>query len=164
MLAVIFNSRLFLFCVVLLFGCGSGEKVVSNSSKQTCIPSEGRVPLTQENFYRMFEKNQAAYYIEEKPNLLLAVRVKEGLDKSEIMGKFISIIFSKFDFLCDNREKLILICYTGLPGERKNLGVMFRIQDIRKMQEGKIKLDELTEMAKFSENLDLSSITPMLSH
>ena len=151
--------------LALAVGCGcSGAKKdgKTSTSASSCVPKTGTQLLMPQTYHKFFEKDQAAYYLEEGSNLLLAIRVKEELNPAEVMGKFLALVTSKFDFGCDTREKLILICYKGLIEEKRNVGMMVTVGDLRLMQEGTIGIDELSDRAKYVEGLDLSSIKPLI--
>jgi hypothetical protein len=146
-------------------GCscsGAKKEDKTPASGPSCTQKAETETLQPQTFHKFFEKDQAAYYLEEGSNLLLAIRVKEELSPSEVMGKFLALIISKFDFICDAREKLILICYQGVIEEKRNVGMMVAVSDLKMMQEGKIGIDELSERAKYVEGLDLSSIRPLM--
>ncbi len=148
--------------LVVGFGCsGAGrgrgaEATVLTEGK--CVPIQGRKTLRPQTFRALFEAGQAVYYIEENGTVLLLIRLKEEIDPAETLGKFLALAVRKFDFVCDDREKLILVCYQGALEERRNVGVMISVDDLKSLQEGRIEIDTLSERASYVEGLDVSSV------
>jgi len=100
--------------------------------------------------------------VAEGDNLLLAIRIKEDMETAEVMGKFLVLITSKFDFYCDKRKQIILVCYKGLIEEKRNIGMLIEVSDLKMLQKGIIDIDELSERAKYIEGLDMGSVKSLI--
>lgn len=147
--------------ILAIAGCHPGGRIINQPGKKCLLKEDSKV-LNPENFNRYFKKKQAAYYIEEGENLLLAIRIKKSAEIEEVIGRFFSLIITKFDFHCDSRKKIIIVCYKGYIEEKNNIGMLLDVKDITKFQDGVLSLDELSERIKYVKGLNLSSVKPLL--
>ena len=144
-------------------GCG-GLKKNSNADPgaAACTRKPGTGVLEPESYNKLFKKGQAAYYIQEDKNLLLAARIKKDADAADMVGKLLILIITSFDFICDKREKIILVCYKGIVSEMDNVGMVVNVDDIRLLQEEKIDISELADRSQSRERVDLSSVSSVI--
>lgn len=143
--------------------CSGSEKGTPTSAAGTkCTLAEGTDELNPQTYHKYFEKHQAAYYVAEGDNLLLAIRIKEDMETAEVMGKFLVLVTSRFDFYCDKRKQIILVCYKGLIEEKRNIGMLIEVSDLKMLQKGIIDIDELSERAKYIEGLDMGSVKSLI--
>jgi hypothetical protein len=144
-------------------GCGGEHKAgVGTPAKQSCSRTPDTTELKPEPFQKMFKSHQAAYYVAEGENILLAIRVKEDLDTAEVMGKFLALVTTKFDFVCEKHVQIILVCYKGFIEEKRNIGMLLDIGDLRLLQRGDIGIEELSDRARYIEGLDLGSVKSLI--
>ena len=144
-------------------GCSGAHKAAPGAEPAgTCKPAAGLVELSPKTFHGFFESQQAAYYVAEGDNLLLAVRVKEEKDTAEVLGKLLVLVATKFDFRCEKRKQIILVSYKGFIEEKRNVGMLVEVTDLRLLQGEVIDIDELSERAKYIERLDLGSIKSLI--
>jgi len=115
-------------------------------------------PLTAETFHARFEEEQAAYYVEEGGTLLLLVRAKEGADEAEVVGRLLVLLAAAYDFGCDPREMVLLVCYKGVIAEKRNVGILVKTADLALLQSGKMDIDGLTERALYRTGISLKSV------
>ncbi len=144
-------------------GCaGSKKNSTVGSGSEACTRKPGTGILEPESYNKLFEKGQAAYYIQEDKNLLLAARIKKDSDAADMVGKLLILIITSFDFICDNREKIILVCYKGLVSENDNVGMVVNVSDIKLFQEEKIDIGKLADRSQSRERVDLSSVSSII--
>ena len=151
------------FCLAFC-GCGGERKAGAGTpAKQpSCSRTPDTTELKPEPFQKMFASHQAAYYVAEGENILLVIRIKEDLDTAEVMGKFLALVTTKFDFVCEKHAQIILVCYKGIIEEKRNIGMLLDIVDLRLLQRGDIGIEELTDRARYIEGLDLGSVKSLI--
>lgn len=143
--------------------CSGTQKGAAGAAPSNkCERAPGLAELSPGGFHKYFESHQAAYYVAEGDNLLLAVRVKEELDTAEVLGKLLALVATKFDFKCEKRKQIILVSYKGFIEEKRNVGMLVEVTDLRLLQSEVIDIDELSERAKYIEGLDLGSVKSLI--
>jgi len=160
------RSCLIAAAVLLLAFCGCGGERKAGAGTPAKQPSCELAPdtseLKPEPFQKLFASHQAAYYVAEGDNILLAIRIKEDLDTAEVMGKFLALVTTKFDFACEKHAQIILVCYKGFIEEKRNIGMLLDIGDLRLLQKGDIGIDEIADRARYIEGLDLGSVKSLI--
>jgi hypothetical protein len=159
------KQRLMAAALLLLAAaaCSGAHKAGGGAAPAAkCKPAEGLAELSPQSFHGFFESQQAAYYVAEGDNLLLAVRVKEEMDTAEVLGKLLALVATKFDFRCEKRKQIILVSYKGFIEEKRNIGMLVDVTDLRLLQGEVIDIDELSERARYIEGLDLGSIKSLI--
>ncbi|MFH1438209.1 MAG: hypothetical protein ABIJ56_21050 [Pseudomonadota bacterium] len=161
--AVIFLAALPAALIGAPCGCGGPRKNSTvGPGGEACTSKPGTGALEPGSYNKLFEKGQAAYYVQEDKNLLLAARIKKESNAADMIGKLLILIITSFDFICDKREKIILVCYKGHVAESDNVGMVVNVSDIRLFQEEKIDIGNLADRSQSRERVDLSSVSSVI--
>jgi len=133
-------------------------------SPPPAAPPAGERPLLDEQSWAsLFEKEQAAYFIEAESTVWLVLRLTEDADEASVLGHVFGIVANRFDWSIDPRTNLVLIAYKGAVEKRQNYGIKVRIETLSLLQAGQITIDELTEEAGYLMNADLGALKPFIT-